>query len=76
MERPFLRARAFFVAAASLFGRSVGRERHVTEGIGALPRNFKGTGQDLASRERSDKRRKKYTARTPRLDRVGPERLA
>ena len=81
LEAPFLRTWAFFVAAATpvfICDRSVGRERHVTERIGAqpcVPRTFKGTAQGLASSEWCDsERRTKHTARMPRLDRVGPER--
>ena len=79
LEAPFLRTWAFFVATpVFICDRSVGRERHVTERIGAqpcVPRTFKGTAQGLASSEWCDsERRTKHTARMPRLDRVGPER--
>ena len=54
VEGPFLRTRAFFKAAASRFGRSVGRERHPIECIGA-----RVARPDLTIRYRPDKRRQK-----------------
>ena len=51
LEGPFLRTWAFFEATA---GRAVGRERHVTERIGA-----RVARPDLVFRERPDKRRTK-----------------
>ena len=64
VEGPFLRARAFFVAAAVYLGRSVGRERHIITVRIRVLRVEKCIGArlarpDLAFRERCDHRRRK-----------------